>query len=445
MAKTFETSISSGYAHDWKFYEATRDSVVNAQDGVDQYGGEMKIAHRAATNTLVITNTGSVLSRKHLLMGVSSKRDDAKLRGQFGEGLKLSCLAYVRAGHAVKIRTGGETWTPVLVHSKVYDEEVLAFRVAGGNTHKERVQIEVSNVTAEDWEEIRDDFLFVGARPKKTVETNHGTLLRGEKYAGRIYVRGVFVMADSKLHYGYDLAQGALNRDRKMIDRWDLENRLHHIWREAVAADPELVESYGELLEEAAADVGGVNEYNATLICQEATEAIEARFLERYGDDAIPVKTTGEGSDLDHLGKKGVVVTNDGLRTVLQKKFGTPWEVAQKLADAVEKTHGWSDLEDSEKLSLDRALGILGKEVPWLDRGRLDVVDFRDEKLRGTHSFEGGEERVRLSRAITGDPGLTLRVLIHEVAHHAGGDGSKSHVSEIERLWSAVAERALGN
>jgi hypothetical protein len=37
-----------------------------------------------------------------------------------------------------------------------------------------------------------------------------------------------------------------------------------------------------------------------------------------------------------------------------------------------------------------------------------------------------------------------LSTLVHEVAHHAGSDGEKNHVSEIERIWSGIVQGLRG-
>ena len=49
--------------------------------------------------------------------------------------------------------------------------------------------------------------------------------------------------------------------------------------------------------------------------------------------------------------------------------------------------------------------------------------------------------KIRLAKKILADRSTALRVLVHEVAHRAGGDGEKGHVSNIERIWSGVVER----
>jgi hypothetical protein len=69
----------------------------------------------------------------------------------------------------------------------------------------------------------------------------------------------------------------------------------------------------------------------------------------------------------------------------------------------------------------------------------VDVADFRDEAIRGMHK----DGRELLAKKILADRNLTLRVLVHEVAHRNGGDGEKGHVSNIERIWSGIVAGLL--
>lgn len=53
--------------------------------------------------------------------------------------------------------------------------------------------------------------------------------------------------------------------------------------------------------------------------------------------------------------------------------------------------------------------------------------------------YQSGTDIVTLNRNILKDYGQTLATLIHEVAHRAGGDGSREHQDEMTRIWIVVA------
>ncbi len=50
------------------------------------------------------------LSRRILLLGVSSKTGKKELVGQFGEGLKVGILAMVREDKNITMKTNHEVW-----------------------------------------------------------------------------------------------------------------------------------------------------------------------------------------------------------------------------------------------------------------------------------------------------------------------------------------------
>jgi hypothetical protein len=119
---------------------------------------------KADTSTLIITNEGATLPREAMLFGHTTKIGQGNLIGKFGEGLKLGMLALVRAGHEVKIRSGSEVWLPKIERSEKFNADVLVIYIETGRQPKDRVQIEVSNVTKEDWALMRPRLSWVCTR-----------------------------------------------------------------------------------------------------------------------------------------------------------------------------------------------------------------------------------------------------------------------------------------
>jgi hypothetical protein len=77
---------------------------------------------------------------------------------------------------------------------------------------------------------------------------------------------------------------------------------------------------------------------------------------------------------------------------------------------------------------------------------KLEVVDFGDDELLGlfeSSAVESAEcflrrHRIRLAKSNLRSKFVTLEVLLHEVCHRYGQDGSKDHVSAIESTWRKV-------
>lgn len=428
-----ELSIKTTYLPGWGAYEGIRELLQNGQDAKNEFDAPLDVHLRKETATLVITNEGCTLPVEALLLGHTSKVGRPDLIGKFGEGLKLGILALVRAGHAVKIRSGSEVWVPSIQRSEKFTADVLVFDITKGHKPSNRVAVEVGGVDEEVWASIKDCFLFLDPMPEsECIRTPSGSLLLASRFAGKVFVKGIFVSNDPRLSYGYDLQDADLDRDRKMVAHYDLQYRTATIWREALVRHPELMTDFSKLLEREAADIEGVDQYNAMTFEDHVQQTLANDFIRRHGQDAIPVQSLGESQDVEHLGKKGVVVPKS-LRAMLEQRLGTVEGNKAKLRNEVTASFGWHDLTAEEKANVERAIELVNG-VEQITINEVDIVSFRDDKIRGMFK----DSRALLARKIISDRDLCLRVLVHEVAHRTGGDGEKSHVANIERIWSGI-------
>jgi hypothetical protein len=433
-----ELTIKVDYLSSWGSYEGLRELLQNGRDAEVEFDAPLSVRYRKDSRTVVIENDGCTLPYEALLLGHTSKSDRPDLIGKFGEGLKLGILALVRQGMPVKIRSGGEVWTPMIRRSEKFRADVLAFEIEKGRKEQRRVSIEVGNIDETEWAQMQDCFLFLGTvKETEVIKTPNGSLLLGDRFSGRVYVKGIFVSKDPRLSYGYDLVDAEIDRDRKMVAKYDLQYRTSTIWREALVRRADLCDSFTKLLEREAADVEGIEDWGARYLPEDVKKAVADSFLERHGDDAIPVATLGDSQDVDHLGKKGIVVPKP-LRHVLEQRLGTIESNKAKLREEATTHYGWHDLSAEEKANIERALFLVnGVEPVSIDE--VDIVDFRDEKIVGM--FRSDSRRVLIAKKIVSDRDMTLETLIHEVAHRKGGDGEHSHVESIERIWSGIVAR----
>lgn len=87
MKKKFELTLTKSYASQWGLQEALRELIQNAIDQEKQISGNtMSINYSKEHSKLSICNKNSILSRKSLLLGFTSKDNDESTIGQFGEG-----------------------------------------------------------------------------------------------------------------------------------------------------------------------------------------------------------------------------------------------------------------------------------------------------------------------------------------------------------------------
>jgi hypothetical protein len=205
-----------------------------------------------------------------------------------------------------------------------------------------------------------------------------------------------------------------------------------------VRRQPDLLDKLWAGLEEQAQDFSTIDQYSVQSLDDGVVDAMTKQFIEKHGKDAVPVLNLGEAESLSHLGRKGVVVPK-GLQAILAKKIGSVEAVKMRLLNEVTRTWSWSELEPTEQSNLSWAVTLLGK-VRKFGLADMNVVSFRDENLLG--QVKAGMVLVAQKNLAKG-PVETLRVLVHEVAHRMGGDGEKSHVSEIEQIWMDLMTEML--
>lgn len=428
-----ELSINVKYLPSWGAWEGIRELVQNGKDAETEFGAPLKVTH--LNGTLRIENEGAELSREALLFGTSSKTDRSDMIGKFGEGLKLGILALVRAGHNVKIRTADQVWTAYIARSERYDADVLCFDCVGGRENKKRVRVEIDNVSATEWERLKERFLFLTkAKKDARVETSRGDLLLGDKHKGEIFVKGIFVQYDPRLNAGYNFCNIEVDRDRKMVSSWDLQWHCGQIWAEAAAKRPDLMNPLFSLMLDGKADVAGL-EHNAAYAPDKVKTAIAETFASKFGKNAVPVANLAESAEVEHLGRCGVVVSKP-LGALLAATLGSKEELQKQMREEVTRTLSWSDMTDTQKANLQDNIALIGKVREGCTLDLIDVVEFRSDNLRG--QFKDG--RILLASRVVADRDQCLATLVHEFSHRNGADGEKGHVAEIEATWRDIVK-----
>ena len=431
MAK-IPLSIQTSYLPSWGVREGIRELVQNARDAEVQYDAPMTVDY--VNGCLRIENEGTVLPHQALLLGHTSKTGRSDTIGKFGEGLKLGVLALVRAGHSVKIRSGGEVWTPSIMWSDVFQADVLTFDINGGRQERSRVRVEIGGISPSQWGEFREGFLFLDkAESKDHIRTPYGTLLLGEKYRGRVYVKGIFVQSLPDLNFGYDLTDAELDRDRKMIESWNLQYMTRSVYLSALSSNSELFTQLDQMLENQAPELQSIDPYNVSYaVTTQVVDYVAQRFIEVHGLDAVPVSNTAEAQEVEHLGVRGVVV-NRQQAAILQRKLGDLHVIKSRLANEAVANFTWDDLTEEEKRNLSYATCLLDPILGSLVT-QVRLVNFRSQHLLG----QCKNNQVTLARKVLSDPDETLRVLIHETAYKHCKDGTKTHLQCVEDIWMQV-------
>jgi hypothetical protein len=429
MAK-IQLTLSPNYVRNWGVWEGIREILQNALDAQDD-GHFMKVSHSGTT--LRVLSIGATLDKGVWLMGTSSKASGG-YRGHFGEGLKLGILCLVRAGHEVKMVNRTESWTPKMENSEVFEgRDVLTIYTRERATDCGGFLVEIEGVDKEAWGLIKERILPLNPA-KETIQTRAATILLDESLRGKVFVKGIFVNFSKDLSAGFDFKTLETDRDRKMVDSWDLRYHAAEAWEEAMTKQEVSGEEMFKRMQTLCADVQGVGSSSYSKV----REHLVAAFLAKYGEGAMPVLNMAESREAEHFGKLGVVLP-ESLTTVLQTSPLLNLKTTREAyAVSAQKTYGWSDLSADEASVYTSVLAIVENAAMTLGydliADRLNIVDFGDASLNGL--YEGGT--IKLAKKLLSSFEDTLRVLVHEVAHANGGDGEKGHEVAEGKLYCRI-------
>jgi hypothetical protein len=174
---------------------------------------------------------------------------------------------------------------------------------------------------------------------------------------------------------------------------------------------------------------------DVSCLSDEAADDIVASFKMEYGEDAFPVGSLAESREVEFYGKKGIVVAN-AYRNILAKRMGTIADLQELLRYATEKKYAVSELTDEELSIFNEAVADISLAIPTFTNEKIDIVDFKDERTLGLFSRTTG--KIELSKKSLTDISSVRVILVHEVTHMVGEDGSKSHEDAQCYIWSLM-------
>jgi hypothetical protein len=449
MAKV-ALSVSSDYLPNWGAYEGLRELVQNFIDSQDDCGVKGTVSYEGGSYTgkVILTNHGAKpLNREALLFGVTSKANRADQRGQFGEGMKVGTLALVRESRAVTIRTQTENWVASLQTSTEFGgRKVLTFTTHKRQTVTDNVSVEIYPVYKEEWDKIQQSFMFM-QEDVEGKDSYYGKILTGDTFRNKVFAKGIFVKNMEGMKWGYDLSNMTLNRDRSMVDEWDVRNNI-------VSLLTSLYQS-GELT---LADIRGLfdnNHWEAQSSYAWSYSPIIRDMLREYvkdqdGKNCIVSASNDEIVKAESFGWNSVRVPKslaDAFGQLLtadhyadfRKEIGlsTFAEMMNEMRDSVCKIYASDDLSPEENETLAWAVDVLARVDVTVDPTVVKFV--REGELLGL--YKGGD--ISIARSLLTDKVETLATLVHEYSHNFGSDGTIAHSSAIESLWTKIAKSRM--
>ena len=460
MAK-IELSISAEYVPDWNIWSACRELIQNAADEADANPQHpMCISYSAKTKQMSITSENVKLDRSVLLLGESSKRGQ-NLRGSFGEGIDLALLVLARGQRKIRIENDDESWIPKLEHSEQWGKTVLVIYTNRFKHPKGHFQIEVDEFEPEEWKVVQERCLLLPTSLRSSevvLRVGKDTVLLDRP--GEVFVKGLWVATYTDLKAGYDLFNAKLDRDRRLVDVWDLRTLLSGIWIQALQDQhyrDVAQKKVQQMLDEDARDVEGLPDalhYGFGPGVKEAKEQIAASFTSKYGESAVPVCSTSEAEEVTAAGLTPVPVTSKWKETLERATGKTVEDKTKEALERVTKVLVPDDLSELGLLERWRAIRGLASQLKI--EAPLSVVEFQDVRMLGQYRKQAGEIQGALYLALSvlqrEAPGAAVVSLIHEAAHEVSTKHGHDHHQAVEilmetliNLWHGTSWSSLGN
>lgn len=396
------------------------------------------------TEEITYENKGCVIPLEAIFSGWGDKANNRDLAGVHGDGFPNACVVIARTpGYDMVIQNGPTIWKPSLAPHPVIGSSCLNFDIQPNpkwkDGHALYTRVIVSGVSAEEYEVIQDMFLEMREKwmtKSQVVTTREGRLLLHPELKGKLYVKGIYVQTVPNLEYGYDLHNVELGRDRDIMHSYDRNWKLREIWERALAIRPSLAAKWIELLNleglESAEDMGAI--YSGHNFPEKAVKELEKAFKALHGKKAIPVSSTGESREMEHLGQ-GAGVLNQKAMAILKPRLGGVEKARERLVKEVTKTYSWSKLTSEEKKNLEATVELLSLAEEGFNLDRTTVVDFLSPEIAGQYK----DNRILVRRSGLGDVGDTLATLVHEWCHRFGDeDGTVKFRQLLEDTWVKI-------
>ena len=360
----YELSISPDYVPNWTELDAVREIFQNAldQQSIDPVN-RMSWNFSKEDECFWISSRQSKLTKDTLLFGTSSKANDIKTIGMFGEGYKLALLVLTRLGYDVVINnySENEIWKPKIINSKRYSSKILIIDIEKkrwSNPPDENLTFMIHGTNAAMISDISQTNLHMKP-PKKVIETDYGRILMGRRHVSRVYINGLFVSMKPGFIYGYDIKPEYLTigRDRNLIGDFDLSWITSKMW--AQATEHPLLAS--TMIYNKAPDISYINSFTSDE--GELAKTMEAEFKGTYGKIAIPVSSQEEYDAVKSSYKKiKPIIVKELVKVILESSTRETLMTAPKKRDTRQPSE---ILHDFRKKISSR---IYGKDLNEFDR-----------------------------------------------------------------------------
>jgi len=228
-------SLSTNYVSHWTVYDALRELYQNIFDRAKEEGSAKWFSETETTEkgiNLSLGNYNTEISKRTLILGETTKKENAQAIGKFGEGYKLAILVLLRNKIKVEVLTGSEKWTFKLLHNKQFDTKMLTVYVEHMEDRWSDLTFNIINLSSKLWTSysqynlnLQNDYEFI--------KTRKCEILTGKRNLNKIFVGGLYVCPYSGTSlYGYNFNPETfpIGRDRNIIEgfnaNWEASQAL---------------------------------------------------------------------------------------------------------------------------------------------------------------------------------------------------------------------------
>jgi len=308
-----QLTISPGYVRNWGTLEGLRELMQNSIDRQNESPDSTIILnYEPLSEILLIGNRQSKISVKSLLLGETTKSNNKKAIGTYGEGYKLAFLVLLRNGITITVENCSEQWEPYFINSRTFNSKVLTIKTSKGQQSNDLV-FRLKGIAPETYNDFQNKCLYFHPNTE-TIDTDYGRILLEEKYQKQVYVEGLYVCKmNDNLKYGYDMkaAHCKLDRDRNKVQSFNLLWELGMMYASLSHQHSELIH---ELRKYDDCEHFNSHAYRHSKLYQDVCDLQYEEFLKKHGQTAVFVETEDQAR---HIREK----YNDKMPVILPKRI----------------------------------------------------------------------------------------------------------------------------
>lgn len=343
---TYDLPLHRDYVAHWGLAEAVRELIQNALDSPSPFVYSFD-REDDDTYTLVLNSEHTVLTPATLLLGSTTKREDADSIGSFGEGYKIALLVLLRMGYPVAMYNGDVNWTPIFKTNPKFKAEHLAIvEEKSNNKINKGLTFMVSKLSLSDVEMIKASCIRMQDHIGAIKMTQYGDILLEKP--NQLFVGGLYI-CETDLKYGYNIQPKhvRLERDRKTVDSWDLNALVLKMWYDTKEFD-----FIAQMIADEVPDVHHAR-YDSPEMVKEACYRL---FRERHPNELI-AESTQQLKQMVEQGMTKTVYIGGGMHYNVSRSRGYRTEVpAPKPATPNERLRSFisqydHDLSDKARIA----------------------------------------------------------------------------------------------